>query len=420
MGILNSISSLFSKKSDADQRGINNPSTPITTALRNMFTTYSAAGTVVNVENALGITEVWRAVKLLGENIASVPFYVVETMPDGTERIATEHPVARLIANPSPTCSSFSFMETFVVHAAFGNAYAILNTNARNVVTGLRLVDPKDVDIIEKGDGRIVYRVSGDNRTYDYDEVLHLQNTSWDGMAGLSINQIHRDTLGLAIAIRDYGARFYKNGAHLSGILKHPGSLSKEAMGRIRNSWGSQYEGADNAGRTAVLDEGMEYQKIGLGPQEAAFVETKKMVVSDIARIFGVPQFLLEDLERATFNNIEHLSQLFVNMTLRPWCKRIESEFNRKLFRQSEMARFTVRFDFDDLLMADLESRAEFAQKMFYTGAISPNDIRKMNKQNPIQGGDNHFVQSNMMELNKAAQMVPTNSAVNQQTDEEE
>jgi HK97 family phage portal protein len=151
--------------------------------------------------------------------------------------------------------------------------------------------------------------------------------------------------------------------------------------------------------------------EVSLRPDQTGFHATKKTTVSDIARIFGVPQFLLEDLDRATFNNIEHLSQLFLTQTIRPWCKRIEAEINRKLFKREERGRLVAFLDFDDLLMADLRSRAEYARTLFNVGALSPDDVRKMSGYNPLPDGqgEKHYVQSNMMDISQPnANPTPT------------
>ena len=147
----------------------------------------------------------------------------------------------------------------------------------------------------------------------------------------------------------------------------------------------------------------MEYQHIGLKPADAAYSESSKQIISEIARIWGVPTFLLEDLDRATFNNIEHLSQLFLKQTIRPWCKRFASEIIRKCFTREEIAAgYSVEFDFDDLLMADLESRAEYNSKMVNSGIFSINEARENANKNPIQNGDNHLVQMNLHTIDKA------------------
>ena len=389
----------------AEARSLNNPSISIDAALSALDSPQSSAGVRVSVESVLGISEAWRAVKVLGETVASVPFKVLEKMPDGTKEERPDHPVSLLFTiEPNKYTSAFAFVETMIVNAAmYGNAYAVIEYNTRNASPrSLRLVRPENMDMFEADNGVMMYRESGNkrNKTYNYDDVLHIANMSWDGLGGLEVLRIHRETLGLAIANRNYGANFYKNGAQLSGVLKHPGQLSKEAMGRLKMSWRQAYEGSQNAGRTAILEEGMDYTPITLKPSDASFIETKRTVVADIARIFGVPQFLLEDMERATFNNIEHLSQQFLTLTIRPWCKRLEAEINRKLFTRNEKGRFTAFLDFDDLLVADLASRANYARTLFNVGALSPNDIRKMSGYNPIEGGDNHYVQVNMADIN--------------------
>lgn len=417
MAIIDRIKSLFFVD-DPEQRNINNPNVPIMSALTGLTSPVGAAGASVTVQSVLGLSEAWRALKVLGETIASVPFRVQERMPDGTRRDLPNHPVAQLFTiEPNQYTTPFTFVETLVIHAALrGNAYAVIEYNRRNAYPrSLMIVEPEDMDIFEE-EGVLMYKRISTGQTYFYDDVLHICNTSWNGKAGLDIIRVHRDNLSLALANRNYGARFYKNGAQLSGILKHPGSLSKEAQERLKQSWNSTYGGAENAGKVAVLEEGVDYMPITLKPSDASFAETKRIIVADMARIFGVPQFILEDLDRATFNNIEHLSQLFLTLTIRPWCKRIEGEINRKLFPKSERGRITAFLDFDDLLMADLKSRSEYARTLFSVGALSPNDIRRMSGYNPVEGGDKHYVQVNMADINDDSAEMPddgTNDADN-------
>jgi len=370
-----------------------------------------SAGAVVNVQTVLGLSEAWRALTVIGGTVASVPFRVLEKMPDGTTKDRPDHPVSILFTvEPNKYTTPFVFMETMVIHALLkGNAYAAIEYNRRNAdVKSLNLLDPGEMDVFQT-DGVPFYKHITTGKTYAYDEILHVCNTSWNAKTGLDVIATHRENLSLALANRNYGANFYRNGAQLSGVLKHPGSLSKEAMTRLKQSWSVAYEGSTNAGRTAILEEGMDYSPITLKPSDANFNETKRIVVADIARIFGVPQFLLEDLDRATFNNIEHLSQLFLTQTIRPWCKRIEAEINRKLFKREERGRLVAFLDFDDLLMADLRSRAEYARTLFNVGALSPNDIRRMSGYNPIEQGEKHYVQSNMMDISQPnANPAPT------------
>lgn len=201
---------------------------------------------------------------------------------------------------------------------------------------------------------------------------------------------VHRDNFGLALANRNYGANFYKNGAHLNGVLKHPGRLTNEAYDRLKSSFNRAFGGSQNAGGTAILEEGMDFQKVGLNPTDAAFNETKKATISDIARITGVPGILLEDMDKATFGNMEQLSQMFVNYTIMPLCETIEAEFNRKIFFEAEKGKYITRFNLDGLLRGDIAARSSYYTTMRNVLAISPNEIRIKENMNPYEGGDSY------------------------------
>lgn len=414
MGILQRIRSVFIEDVPApvvEQRNLNNPAVPLSVGMAALdgYTTEAS----VTVNTVLGLSEAWRALKVLGETVAAVPFRVFERMADGTKEERPGHPVSILFTvEPNKLSTPFTFLETAMFHAALrGNAYAIIQYNRRDAyVRSLTLVDPQDISAFEM-DGELFYKHVPTGKTYAYDEIMHISNTSWNGMAGLDVMKTHRDNFALAISNRNVGKNFYQNGAQPSAALEHPGSLSDKAQERLVSSFTKKYAGAGNSGKIVVLEEGMKYTPISLKPSDSSFIETKRTVVADMARIFGVPQFLLEDLERATFSNIEHLSQLFLTQTILPWCKRFESEINRKLFPRSERGRFYAKFDFDDLLMTDLKSRAEYARTLFNVGALSPDDIRAVSGLNPIPDGfgQKHYVQSNMMDISQPnANPAPT------------
>ena len=188
----------------------------------------------------------------------------------------------------------------------------------------------------------------------------------------------------------------------MGGAISHPSKLDDGTMVRLRRSLEREYGGSENSGKIMLLEQGMKYHSIGLSPQQASAAETKKLTISDIARIFGVPQFLLEDLERATFNNIEHMSLLFITNTIRPWCKRIESELNRKLFPRDEQGQFVVRFDIDDIRMVDIDSRGKWAETMMKWGIMNRDEVRASFKLNPIEdgSGQSYLVPMNMEDPN--------------------
>jgi HK97 family phage portal protein len=171
---------------------------------------------------------------------------------------------------------------------------------------------------------------------------------------------------------------------------------------RIRDSWNSVYQGSSNAHKVAVLEEGMKFQPIGIPPEQAQFLETRKFQTEEICRIFRVPPHLVGDLERATFSNIEHQSISFVVHTIRPWLVRIEQSINKALFSDIEKKEYFVSFVVEGLLRGDYESRMRGYSIGIQNGFMSPNDVRTLENLNPIaeeEGGNTYMVNGNMLKL---------------------
>lgn len=364
----------------------------------------SKSGVVVDEKAILSLPAFYRAIKILTGVVASLPLEVVEESAEGTETQRKDHPVYRLLnLNPSPLYNRFKFFETLVLHyLAHGNFYAIINYRLGRP-NSLTIVDkPHEVTAEYNDRGDLFYKLSGSGKRISADRVIHVSNIAWNGIMGHSQPELHKDNFGLAIANRDYGNTFYRNGAHLSGVLRHPGRLTQDAYTRLRQSWDARYTGGDNAGKTAILEEGMEYASIGLKPSDAAFGETKKLTTADISLITGVPRFLLEDSD-PTFNNGETITRQFTNYTILPLCENIEAEFNRKLFFESEQGRIRTRFNLNQLLRADTEQRGRYIDNLMKWGIINRDEARKMEGWNPIQDGSGqaYYVPLNMVDPTK-------------------
>ena len=403
--LFSNIARFFVKSDAVEQRraNINNPNTPLTPD--NIFGYIGGqakAGVTVDGESALSLSAVWRAVDILSATIALLPIEIIRETAKGDQTHARKHPVQFLLADsPNEEVSVYDFMQTLVANAALtGNGYAYIERDLRqSSAKAIYNLDPARVTPYFDGMGRLFYRVDMFKDAIAPRDILHIKGLSWNSFSGLDMVRHHKENFGLALANRDYGANFYSNGAHLSGVLVHPGKLSNDAYGRLASSWRQTYGGANNAGATAILEEGTKFERLGLDPTTAQFLETGRKTIADISRIFGVPQFLLEDLDRATFNNIEQLTLLFVRHTILPWCERIRNEFNRKVFATSERGRYKIRFVLSSLLQGDTQSRGEYYSKLFNIGALSPNDIRRMEGLNPVDGGDKYFVQVNMGDI---------------------
>ena len=390
MAILDTMRSFFSTRKNS----LENPSTPINgDTLGALFQRGSAAGVAVDEYSIVGLPAFYRATQILGGVIASIPFDIIEQQDNGGIRIAKDHPNYKIISRePSELYTSHTFYKTMVLHyLAHGAFYAAINRNSITTrINSLTILNPTKVEICYNARNELVFKNKETNKTYRSENIIYIPNLAWDGVKSLLIPDLHRDNFGLALANRNYGANFYRNGAHLNGVLKHPGRLTNEAYDRLKSSFNRAFGGSQNAGGTAILEEGMDFQKVGLNPNDASFNETKKATISDIARITGVPGILLEDMEKATFGNMEQLSQMFVNYTIMPLCEIIEAEFNRKIFFEVEKEKYKTRFNLDGLLRGDIAARSSYYTTMRNVLAMSPNEIRIKENMNPYDGGDSY------------------------------
>jgi HK97 family phage portal protein len=206
----------------------------------------------------------------------------------------------------------------------------------------------------------------------------------------------------MAIAAEDYGANFFANGANPGGVLEHPNTLNDAS--KIRDTWEAIYRGK-GAHRIAVLEEGLKFHQVGIPPDQAQFLETRRFQLNEIARIFRVPPHLIGDLEKATFSNIEMQSIEFVMHTVESWVIRLEQAMDMALLTPSERKKFMIKFNLDGLLRGDYKTRMEGYSIGRQNGWLSANDIRALERMTPIpkeEGGDKYMVNGNMVDLKNA------------------
>ena len=215
----------------------------------------------------------------------------------------------------------------------------------------------------------------------------------------------------MTLACEEYGASFFENGANPGGVLEHPGVLKDPA--KVRESWHSVYGGSKNAGKVAVLEEGMKYQQIGIPPEEAQFLETRKFQINEIARLYRIPPHMVGDLEKSSFSNIEQQSLEFVKYTLDPWVIRWEQSLQRALLLPQEKNEYFLKLNVDGLLRGDYQSRMTGYSIGRQNGWLSGNDIREMEDMNLIpaeEGGDLYLINGNMTKLKDAGLFAGKNS----------
>jgi len=382
----------------------------------------TTAGKPVNENTAMQMTAVYSCVRILSEAIAGLPLHVYKYNDSGGKEKDLAHPLYRLLHDePNPEMTSFVFRETLMGHLLlWGNAYAQVIRNARGEVVGLYPLMPNKMTVDRDKNGRLYYlyqRSSEDAPSLGKNsqvlltptDVLHIPGLGFDGLVGYSPIAMAKNAIGLAIATEEYGAKFFANGAAPGGVLEHPGTIKDPQ--KVKESWNSAYQGSSNAHRVAVLEEGMKYQPIGISPEQAQFLETRKFQINEIARIFRVPPHMVGDLEKSSFSNIEQQSLEFVKYTLDPWVVRWEQSMYRVLISESEKKDHYIKFNVDGLLRGDYQSRMNGYAIGIQNGFMSPNDVRILENLNRIpaeQGGDLYLINGAMTKLEDAGAFADT------------
>ncbi len=355
-------------------------------------------GVRVSEKSSIGLTAVWSAVRLLSETIASLPLNVYKMDNDGSKFIDYPNPLNQLISiSPHPNYTTYNFIETMMSHLLlWGNAYAKINRNGGARPIALEILNPENVQPFKSTEDGLIYYKIKDSAILSDQEVLHIVGFSYDGIIGKSPIQACQEALGIGMASQQFGANFFGRGANLSGVLEHPARLSDDAANRLRDSFATRFSGINNSHQTAVLEEGVKFKPIGMPLSDAQFIETRRFGVEEVARIFRVPNSLINDLSRSTYSNVEQQSLDFTKYSLVPYLRNWESELNRKLLSTKEMSTHFFKFQTKELLRGDADSRADYYRKLFEIGVLSPNEIRTFEDLNKIKDGDEHFVPLNL------------------------
>lgn len=345
----------------------------------------------VSPEAALAITAVYACVRILAEDVGSLPLPIYRRLDGGGKQRDTSHPLYKILQiRPNKWMTKMNFWEMMIGHVALrGNAYArILRSQNQNVIELIPL-HPGRMRVGQFSDGTRQYLYTdlrGMQVLYPQSEIFHLQGLSSDGLVGLSPLDIHQRTFEGAITSDDYSTTFFKNQAQPGGLLMHPKILTPTARENLKKSWQEMHGGA-NRGRVAVLEEGLEWKQVGITQKDAQWLETKKYTKTDIASIFRMPPHMIGDLERATFSNIEQQSLEYVRNTLRPWLVRVEETILRDLISEREQTDVFAEFIVEGLLRGDIQARYNSYSIGLNNGFLNADEVRAYENLNPIPNG---------------------------------
>ena len=379
----------FFKKKQPEERSLT-----IDEVLSMMGATNTGSGEFVSPYTAEALPAVLNAVNVISQAVASMPCYLFEVTADGRKRIQN-HAVEYLLNEmPNRNQTPYQFKEVMMRHLLLnGNAYAVIGWNHKGQADTLTPYPPYSVNVQRTIKGDYIYQITdldGRVRNYLQDEVLHLRHASNDGFMGRSPIAVCREAVGLGIAQQKHGSAVMKNGLMAGGIVTTAEWLD-QSKGQKAIEALKRYQGAKNAGKTPLLEGGMEYKQLGMSNQDAEWLASRKFTIEDIARIFNISPIFLQDYSHSSYANFSEASRAFLGQTLRPHLVNFEQQLKDALMvdlTSNSRKRYVIEFDTSDLLRTNQQERFTSYDTAIKCGILSPNEARKREGLLPYDGGD--------------------------------
>jgi HK97 family phage portal protein len=354
----------------------------------------SASGYRISIAAAMRVPAIRRAVTVLAGSMASLPLHIYEKTVDGQQR-ATRNPLDGVVSKrPNADQSAYHFWEGMAAMLIlYNHARARIIPGPRGAVDRLVWMAPERVRKIELPSGRAVYEYSerdGTLRRYVQEEVFSIDGLMV-GDYDESVLEQGADTIGNLISLTRYVGRQWQNGTRLSGVLEHPSKFeSPMAIENLRSSWQRMFAGVENAGKTAVLEEGMKFKELSQKNVDAQLFEQWNFAVEEIGRLFGVPAVLLGHADKtSTYASAEQFFLSFVKHSLMPWLRCIEQAINTQLIIAPD--RYFAEFSVQGFMRGDEAARSAFYQSGITAGWLTPNEARALENLNKKDGGDSLY-----------------------------
>ncbi len=382
------------------------------------FIKRTSSGQSVTIESAMKTSAVFACVRILSEGIAALPLKIYEKTSDGKQE--ADHPLNSIFMLPNQIQTGFEMREFVMTGLGLrGNSYAQKIHSNRGVIGEIIPLYPQHMKIDKDSKGRLVfdYQEPGASRVFSQSQIWRIAGLSSNGVTGLSPIGQARESIGLTLALEEHGATLFKNGTQTDSVFEMDGHLSDEAFERLKNEI-AKHQGSSNAHKPMILEHGLTRKNIGMTSQDSQFIESRKVQIADIARFYRVPLHMLNELDKATFSNIEHQSIEFIRDTLTPWLVRIEQSIYRDLLTPQERQRYFAKHSIDGMLRGDIKSRYEAYGKGIQDGWLNRNEVRAYEDKNRVDGLDEYIMPLNMATNEERAANMQ-NAVINDLVDRE-
>ncbi len=333
------------------------------------FSSYSS-------QKAMRISTAYACANIISDAVALLPLKIKKY--ENGKMVDIEHPLKKILnLTPNKKYNHFDLFKLLIQSIILnGNGYLYIERDERLNVKALHLIDPAYVQPMPQGDGTVKYIVAGMDSAVDAENMIHLFQHCDEMFNGISIIKYASKCLEAAWDVEDQADKFYKRGAGLLGVLKASAPLTEAQKSQIAQSWEKSISRTSGGG-VAILPQGLDFQAISVNPDDAQLLETRQYSVIDICRFFNVSPIKVFDYSHMSYNSLELIELSFLQDTILPYVQLLEDEFNRKLFKPSEVGTLYVDFDFTQMLQADKKTEVEYYRALITNGVLSLNEVRE-------------------------------------------
>ena len=334
----------------------------------------------VNVNNsaALKITAFYAGLRIISENIASLPKHVARETESGSVLVKGDR-ITKLLNHPNPYTNKLTFYAVMTTWLkGWGNAKALIERDAHGNPIALHQVHPSQTatTIVNGHKWHKIEFTEPDlrqlNRVYKDDDVIHIMDLSLDGIEGVNPVIYNAISLGKSLALEKFAGEYFRKGGNIKAVMETEGNLGDDKYAAFMKHFSDAATNFD----TPLLEYGIKYKQLSVNPVAAQLLQSEVLSIQDVCRILGIPPHMVAELSHATFSNIEHQTIQFVQYSLRPIVKKFEVELESKLFPDDDD--YSVKFSLDGLLRGDTATRSAYYHNAILDGYMSRNEVRSL------------------------------------------
>lgn len=372
------------------------------------------SATPTSPDAAMQVSTVYACVSLLARVISSLPLLVYETLPDGRRKLARDSRLWMVLhSRPNDVMTPRDFWSTMIMHWAMrGNAYAQIIRDSSGDLVSLWPLSPDQTEVFVDSKGQVAYKYQKDGKTYilGVNDVLHIKDIG-NGLIGLSKLSFMSSSVKEATDTQKFATANAENYGKPSGILTVDHILKKENKNgvnereRIRQSLYDFRTGGSS--KIVVLEADMKFNPVTLTPEESQLIENRRFSVEEICRWFGVPPVLIGASGATTWGSgISEITSGFVKFTIGPMLVSIEQALRSRVFTLEERMTMQAEFSLDALMRGDITSRYQAYATAVQNGFKTRNEVRQLENDEPVEGGDVLTAQTNLAPLDKLGQVT--------------